>query len=216
MSERSGLPPSGRPSSGSFGRSSPSTPPLASVSRKSRLKPINIASNSVQFDTSTILDDFLYLGAKSVTADLEKLNGLEIKCIINCTQDSPMGEYPEQICCLHVDVGDQATEDISRYFVEACDFIEKAKVEGHGVLVHCTMGMSRSCTIVLAYLVRHRGMSLAQALSHVKERRPVVSPNPGFMAQLVEFERSVHGKVSIDADKYSSNRFGEVQQYIVN
>jgi len=69
------------------------------------------------------------------------------------------------------------------------------------VLVHCTMGMSRSATLVLAYLVRHTNMSLAQALLHTKERRPVASPNPGFMQQLVAMEIALRGRPSIDVDK---------------
>ena len=209
------LPPGDRPSSGS-NSPRPSISKVGSVNRKSRAMRINIASNSVQFDTSTILDDFLFLGAKGITADMEKLSSLGVEYIINCTQDPPPSDYPQHIRYLHVDVGDTASDNIAQYFVPACDFIETARVEGKGVLVHCTMGMSRSCSIVLAYLVKHFGMSLAQALTHVKERRPVASPNPGFMVQLVDFERSIRGKASIDAEAYSSNRFGETKFYTVN
>jgi len=175
---------------------------------------INISSNSVQFDTSTILEDFLYLGAKGVTGDHDKLNGLGIGYIINCTQDPPT-EYPDHMHYLHVDVGDTASDDIGKFFIAACNFIEEGRESGKCVLVHCTMGMSRSCSIVLAYLVRHQGMSLAQALVHVKERRPVTSPNPGFMTQLVAFERTIRGKATVDPEKYANTRFGDVNQYIV-
>ena len=193
-------------------------PPIAltkagSINRKSRAMRINIASNSVQFDTSTILEDFLYLGAKGVTGDLEKLNGLSIGYIVNCTQDPPM-EYPDKIKYYHVDVGDTASDNILKFFVGACDFIEEARKSDKCVLVHCTMGMSRSCTIVLAYLIRHQGMSLAQALIHVKDRRPVTSPNPGFMSQLVEFERSLRGTSTIDAERYATMRFADVKEYM--
>ena len=216
-----GLPPTPpERSSGSFGFTSRPMPtvPLSkagSVNRKSRAMRINIASNSVQFDTSTILEDFLYLGAKGVTGDLDKLNGLGVGYIVNCTQDPP-AEYPSHYRYLHVDVGDTATDDISRYFIVACDFIEEARESGKSVLVHCTMGMSRSCSIVLAYLIRHQGMTLSQALLHVKERRPVTSPNPGFMLQLVAFERSLNGKSTIDPERYASTRFGDVKEYTIS
>lgn len=216
-----GLPPTPpERSGGSSGMSSRPSPPMTlakvgSVNRKSRAMRLNITSNSVQFDTSTILDDFLYLGAKGVTGDMEKLNGLGVGYIVNCTEDPP-AEYPSHIKYLHVAVGDTANDDISKYFIVSSDFIEQARESGKSVLVHCTMGMSRSSSIVLAYLVRHQGMTLAQALVHVKERRPVTSPNPGFMQQLVEFERSIHGKATIDPHRYATARFGDVKDYTVS
>lgn len=192
----------------------PGLPRSAAIGKKTRSMRLNLSSNSVQFDTSTILEDFLYLGAKGVTGDREKLDGLNIGFIVNCTQDAPV-EYPDAMAYFHVDVGDFAGDDIGRFFPGACEFIEKARVEGKSCLVHCTMGMSRSTSIVLAYLVKHQGMSLAQALVHVKERRPVSSPNAGFMAQLVQYEVKVRGKATIDAEKYATNRFADVAVYAV-
>lgn len=46
------------------------------------------------------------------------------------------------------------------------------------------MGVSRSASTVIAYAMKEYGWSLEQALRHVKERRPIVHPNPGFMRQL--------------------------------
>ena len=214
----SGLPPPAPDRSlGSPGSRPPPPTSLSkagSIARKTRSMRINISSNSVQFDTSTILEDFLYLGAKGVTGDQEKLNGLRIGYIVNCTQDPPT-EYPEIINYFHVDVGDTTNDDIARYFDAACEFIEEGRRSGKSVLVHCTMGMSRSCSIVLAYLVKHHGMSLAQAFMHVKERRPVTSPNPGFMAQLVQYEKKYRGKATIDPDKYALTRFGDARDFII-
>jgi protein-tyrosine phosphatase len=44
--------------------------------------------------------------------------------------------------------------------------------------------MSRSATIVLAYLLRHSGWRLLECLRHVRERRPIVAPNHAFMTQV--------------------------------
>ena len=50
---------------------------------------------------------------------------------------------------------------------------------------------------------QHGSMSLIDALRHVKERRPVVSPNSGFMAQLVSLECELRGEgPTIDLEKY--------------
>jgi hypothetical protein len=177
-------------------------------SRKIRL------STSVQFDTSTIIEGFLYLGAKGVTADREKLATMNIKYIIGVSEDPPP-EYGKDMEYLHINIGDTPTDDISPYFGPSYDFIEQARLEGKGVLVHCTMGMSRSATLVLAYLIRHNDMSLADAISYMKARRPVASPNPGFMTQLIQFEQTLRGKATVDINRYVNNRFGEVHTYCI-
>ena len=56
-------------------------------------------------------------------------------------------------------------------------------------LVHCIAGQSRSCTIVAAFLVRERGLTLREAMRQIQHRRPSASPNRGFWRQLVAFER---------------------------
>lgn len=50
-----------------------------------------------------------------------------------------------------------------------------------------------SVTIVVAYLMKTSGMSLSQAMEHVKSKRPLASPNPGFIRQLEDFEKSLQG-----------------------
>ncbi|KAF8641307.1 hypothetical protein AX16_010086 [Volvariella volvacea WC 439] len=49
------------------------------------------------------------------------------------------------------------------------------------------MGISRSVSVVAAYLMKSRGMSPAEALGYVKHRRPQIHPNYGFLKQLQVF-----------------------------
>lgn len=46
------------------------------------------------------------------------------------------------------------------------------------------MGKSRSATCVMAYLMQKYNISAAQALEQVRQARPIVEPNEGFMKQL--------------------------------
>ena len=50
-----------------------------------------------------------------------------------------------------------------------------------------------SVTVVVAYLMKTREMSLSEALQHVKSRRPLAAPNPGFIRQLEDFEKLLQG-----------------------
>ncbi len=55
-------------------------------------------------------------------------------------------------------------------------------------LVHCKMGISRSASTVLSYLMKENNHSFADALEHVKKRRSCVNPNGGFRNQLLIYE----------------------------
>lgn len=55
------------------------------------------------------------------------------------------------------------------------------------VLVHCAMGISRSATLVLAFLMIYENKNLVEALKIVREHRGVC-PNTGFLSQLRELD----------------------------
>jgi atypical dual specificity phosphatase len=60
------------------------------------------------------------------------------------------------------------------------------------------MGISRSATVVCAYLVATTRMTPREALAAVKAKREIVCPNLGFRRQLEEYARQVQdgqGKV---------------------
>uniref|UniRef100_A0A3B4ZYI9 protein-tyrosine-phosphatase n=1 Tax=Stegastes partitus TaxID=144197 RepID=A0A3B4ZYI9_9TELE len=56
------------------------------------------------------------------------------------------------------------------------------------VLVHCSMGRSRSSALTLAFLMEHRQWSLLHALRWLKERRACTAPNVNFLRQLLTYE----------------------------
>lgn len=67
------------------------------------------------------------------------------------------------------------------------------------VLVHCDQGISRSATIVIAYLMSRRGAKLEDALAAVHAKRKV-KPIANFMAQLEVWEQ-VRYQIWEDAEK---------------
>lgn len=76
---------------------------------------------------------------------------------------------------------------IHQYFYAAADFIDDAIKSGGKVLVHCLMGMSRSSTITIAYLMLKVGMPAPMALRMCRQHRDI-RPNDGFLQQLADLD----------------------------
>ncbi|KAF9078683.1 hypothetical protein BDP27DRAFT_1310007 [Rhodocollybia butyracea] len=85
---------------------------------------------------------------------------------------------------------DSEEEDILIHLLPAITFIQSELDKGRGVLVHCQAGISRSATIVAAYLMYNRKMNVEEALNLVRKARPEIEPNPGFIAQLEIFQNA--------------------------
>jgi protein-tyrosine phosphatase len=71
-------------------------------------------------------------------------------------------------------------QSLDQFFHRSNDFIDRQR-KSTNVLVHCYAGISRSTTIVLAYLIYKYKWTLAEALRTVSSIRKIVCPNPGFM-----------------------------------
>ncbi|KAK4047558.1 tyrosine/serine/threonine protein phosphatase pps1 [Microbotryomycetes sp. JL201] len=87
-------------------------------------------------------------------------------------------------------VADDGIDSIQPHFDSALQFIEHARWQGGRVLVHCRVGVSRSASIVIAYLIKHIELDLASAYLLTRSRRLniLIQPNLPFMAALHSFE----------------------------
>ena len=63
---------------------------------------------------------------------------------------------------------------------------------GKQVLVNCFAGVSRSATIVIAYLMYKNKWNVQDAITFVRSKRPIINPNYGFVAQLYQLQDKLH------------------------
>ncbi|CAL8107023.1 unnamed protein product [Orchesella dallaii] len=89
---------------------------------------------------------------------------------------------------------DIMTFKISPFFDQAANFIESALNSNGKVLVHCYMGVSRSATLAMVYLMIKKKMSAVEALSQLRTARNVY-PNDGFLDQICELELKLKGQL---------------------
>uniref|UniRef100_A0AAR2KPS2 protein-serine/threonine phosphatase n=1 Tax=Pygocentrus nattereri TaxID=42514 RepID=A0AAR2KPS2_PYGNA len=136
-----------------------------------------------QMDKPSKILDYLYLGSEWNAANFEELQKNNVGYILNVTMEID-NFFPESFTYMNIRVYDVEATDLLSHWNNTYMFISEARKNGQAVLVHCKMGVSRSASTVIAFLMKQQGWSLDYALSHVRERRPIVQPNEGFLRQL--------------------------------
>lgn len=163
---------------------------------------------SASFEPSEILSNFLYLGPEIAT--LSEANYLKqrfgIRRIVNAAYEIDDGGGR------HLSLGDDSGSGFEKYkkvplkdsveakgvqhhIDEACAFLDDARLHSAPTYVHCKAGKSRSVMLVMAYLIHSNRWSLRKSYAYVVERRRDVSPNIGFVAELMAFEERCLGSV---------------------
>lgn len=156
----------------------------------SLLRVMSLVKSFKEDNTPCEIDEGLFLGSVGTANNKDALKSLNITHILTVAGKLPPA-HPGDFVYKIIDVIDKEDVNLKQYFDECFDFIDEAKRHGRGVLVHCFAGKSRSVTVVVAYLMKTLRMSLSEALQHVKSKRPQAAPNPGFIRQLEDFERSL-------------------------
>jgi Leucine-rich repeat (LRR) protein len=82
-------------------------------------------------------------------------------------------------------------EDTTKLEFDIIDVIHNLISRGNKCIVHCQKGMSRSASIVIAYMMKYHNMVYYDAFYYVKTRRDCINPNPGFRKQLMAFEKQL-------------------------
>lgn len=151
---------------------------------------------------SLVLPPSLYLGPCSAASSKAFLTAHAITDVLSVGA-SP-AEKIDGVTYHRVSLSDSPSSSISKVCDAACTIIDAA-LKSHNntgkVLVHCSAGISRSPTLVAAYLMKRRQMSLKDALRQILAARPQVSPNPGFVRQLKELEMQLFGRATVEVEE---------------
>nr|XP_033799632.1 dual specificity protein phosphatase 22-A-like isoform X1 [Geotrypetes seraphini] len=92
---------------------------------------------------------------------------------------------------LCISASDSSSQNLLQHFKECIKFIHECRLQGGGCLVHCLAGISRSTTILVAYLMTVTSFGWEDCLCAVKAARSYVFPNLGFQQQLQEYEMTL-------------------------
>ena len=156
----------------------------------------------------------LWVGDLTAAFDLPALTAHGITHIVDLVPGIS-SEFPG-IRYLHLPCLDADAFNMTPHFDMTNTFIHDALTsnDDHRVLIHCSVGRSRSVTVAMAYRMFTTPDTTRDILAHVQAKRPIAQPNPGFMAQLRRYRQHVNdlraSSPTTESDSYSSDYESDV------
>lgn len=140
----------------------------------------------------------IVIGDCNDAKDPEFLQQNSIGAILDCTSELAPNEKAQSIAYFKLPLRDDVQEKLDwEIFSSAFSHID-CHSRNARVLVHCTMGRSRSPTVVMLYLIYRTKCSLAEAFMAVLSIRPQTTPNLRFINQMIDMELQFHQSNSVN------------------
>jgi protein-tyrosine phosphatase len=143
---------------------------------------------------SEIIKNKLYLGDMFDANNETFIKNKNISCIICVAEKLKITNTDSNIKVYKYELSDDYNCNISLYFDEICDIINKENI----VLVNCVAGISRSSTIIIAYIMKYYKLDLKNTFIGVRNERNRICPNKNFMKCLLDYELTLFGKNSLN------------------
>lgn len=129
----------------------------------------------------------LHIGDQWSIVNKEQLIKNKISHILNMTPVEFHKFY--EIIYYQVPLLDIPSQDILTYLDRTYDIIDNVISNGGNILIHCQAGISRSSSVLIAYIMRKYQVNYNTAYGIVKSARNIIEPNDGFKQQLLMYER---------------------------
>uniref|UniRef100_A0A0D9WC20 Protein-tyrosine-phosphatase n=1 Tax=Leersia perrieri TaxID=77586 RepID=A0A0D9WC20_9ORYZ len=136
--------------------------------------------------------EHVYLGGDAVAKNRDILRNNGITHVLNCVGFVCPEYFKSDLVYRTLWLQDSPTEDITSILYDVFDYFEDVREQGGRVFVHCCQGVSRSTSLVIAYLMWREGQSFDDAFQLVKAARGIANPNMGFACQLLQCQKRVH------------------------
>ncbi|KAH9810987.1 protein-tyrosine phosphatase-like protein [Melampsora americana] len=150
--------------------------------------PSSPSSSSTPINMNQIIPK-LFIGDFNSSQSISTLKSNQIQNIVSAMKQSY--ELPDEFNLFKVPIDDTDKTNVSEWFDIVANWIQ-ARLDdpnGFGVLVHCAAGVSRSTTLVAAYLMKAQKLTAEEAVFYISSKRPQVQPTEFFIYQLEMYER---------------------------
>ena len=115
----------------------------------------------------------LFLGDIEASQDLESIKEHKIQNIVSILAQTDFHVPTTHHLMITLNDGQPFTPDVLE---KGVNFIKKALAKNEGTLVHCMAGISRSTTLVSAYLMKELHYTPDKAIKFIEEKREIIDP----------------------------------------
>ncbi|KAL4454260.1 hypothetical protein ABPG74_012217 [Tetrahymena malaccensis] len=130
----------------------------------------------------------VYISDYDYASNLQNLEKDNIKSVLSIDRNHNF-KLPDSYNHKTIIVFDNEMESIKAHFDKSYQFIFNSIQNQQNILIHCRRGISRSATILIAFLMKFQNKSYEDCYNFLKQKRPVINPNSGFVKQLKSYEK---------------------------
>ncbi len=167
------------------------------------------------------IKDRLYLGSRADSVDEKQLVANRIGTVISFldTEDGDRDAKEKalytrlRIRSFHFEISDSPASPIHKHFKHASHLIRRYGPDPHivnksrpNVLTCCHAGVSRSATVVIAFMMITHEMRWFEAQQYVHSIRRFIYPNWGFDKQLNALDAQLYGEIKAEMEERKSTQ----------
>ncbi len=130
----------------------------------------------------------IYLG------DIDDAQNISFDVIVNmCNEPLTQDEVVnEKTIIFNINTYDEFDFDLYKYFDYTNSIIDISEYKRYRTLINCHAGISRSVTILMAYLLYKYKMSPQEAFEFILKKRDIINPNEGFRQQIKKYYKKLN------------------------
>ena len=130
----------------------------------------------------------LWIGSERDSQNVTAARRRGIGLVVNCTRDIPVRVPGVRHLRLPIDDSSNEAGTFLAHLPRIVSAIDHSLTKGRGVLVHCYAGVSRSASVVAAFLMYKEGLTPRAAMTRVRGAKPeTFGPTPNFERALDAF-----------------------------
>jgi len=152
----------------------------------SRFSPTSTQSSYRPVEMTEVIPDNLYIGSEENATNEHIMREAGITHAVSVCDH--VGQLRGIEYMRHI-MNDRGQTQLSSVLKEVYPFMENAEK----LFVHCKWGQNRSATLIIAFLMKSKGMTLKNAYGFLKMKRPIVQINRDYAKQLLELEKEIFG-----------------------
>jgi len=136
--------------------------------------------------------DNLFVGSLHDSQSETQMSKNKISHVVRITEqpeDEKQVDIEPAPTYLFIKAADHENVNLRQHFEKVNDFVHEARLNGGSVLIHCHEGVSRSVTLLAAYMMSVSRFGFEDVMRVIKATRNQANPNIGFRAQLADFEQ---------------------------